>query len=148
MTIKLTAAGKVITKGGLPTCTCCGGCVETDCYGDWGPGYDSHPNSVTLTVDPIAGLNTTPYVVTLARVSKCEWTSPGPCAFGPDDIDFVRFDGCEFGWSASASVCLVAGYINWVGERGPIPVVPGNGNEFTDGPLGLYVGGLGNATVT
>jgi hypothetical protein len=34
---------RVVTRDGKPSCTCCDTCI-----GLWGPGYDTHPNNITL----------------------------------------------------------------------------------------------------
>lgn len=135
MVLKRTAEGKIITRDGKPSCTCCG---TVDCYGLWGPGYDTLPATVTIAVAPIGEFSTEWYEVTVARVAKCFWTSPSPCEFGPYDVDYVRYSG---GWIGSVNVCLAAGWVNWNGDK-----IGANG--FTDGPLGVYIGSPTNARVS
>ena len=74
MVIKRTPDGKIITRGGKPSCTCCG-CATVDCDGLWGPGYDNLPGDVFVKKEhdkDILDWNLNHY-----RVTKCWWPTPG-----------------------------------------------------------------------
>jgi len=58
MAIKITAGGKIITKGGLPSCTCCGGCSCAESLED------------SYEVDYAPGILT---AETVTRDSPCVW---------------------------------------------------------------------------
>jgi hypothetical protein len=110
-TIKLTAEGKVITKGGLPSCTCCGGCA-TNCDGPWGLGYDSLPETVEVRfVFPFEGLAST-----FTRIGKCAWQANEGAAYGMLQycVDWQITSAFTFTVSRPA--------------------------EFVDGPTGFYYG--------
>ena len=66
MAIKITAGGKIITKGGLPSCTCCGPCS---------------PNVTTIymehVVDP-GGSNTVTYITLTGSLNDGTFTGTGP----------------------------------------------------------------------
>ena len=56
-TIKTNASGKVVLKGGKPSCGCCG----CDPAALWGPGYDTRPDTLTVKNQ------------TLYRTGSCKW---------------------------------------------------------------------------
>jgi hypothetical protein len=116
-TIKITAEGKVITKGGIPSCTCC----YCGCDGLWGPGYDSLPETVQVRLFyPSEGSATT-----WIRTGKCVWESQDP--YFPGQLGLSNY--CVF-WETSNSFTGGVGYKD---------------GNFDDGPTGdyLYFGGSG-----
>lgn len=116
--IKTNAAGAVITRGGLPSCTCC--CASVDCTGLWGPGYDSLPGEVYVannTGTVLVDENLTHY---RAYGSKCQWHSPS------HNSQVVYVAGCM--WTVSAHEVFPSP-VAWIGYKK---------GQFSDGPLGQY----------
>jgi hypothetical protein len=148
-TIKITSNGLIITKDGRPSCTCCGG---EDCDGLWGPGYDTHPDTITVTVPALPEpYETVERISVMTRVSKCLWEGSGSCGEGPVEYEYVTYN-IGLGWHNRVTICqlpeLGSDYITFVGFKGN-PPVPGI-SDFDSGPLGSYVGDLviGTSTVT
>ena len=117
--LKRNADGKIITRDGKPSCTCC--CVTVDCYGLWGPGYDTLPGSVFVA-------NLTGVVLVDENVvhyrhlgGKCHWHSPS------HNSQVFFGNGCM--WFAVAHN-VTSPYGSWIGHKK---------GAFTDGPLGQYV---------
>ena len=78
-TIKLTSSGLVITKSGLPSCTCCGGCSCAESLDD------------TYSVE-VTGSPTNPSVLT--RDSPCVWIGEwNQTPFGMQPLELHCADG-------------------------------------------------------
>lgn len=103
--------GKIVTVTDAADCECC-----DTCGGPWGPGYDTHPNEVTLNIGSGTG---SPFLMT--RILKCDWLQAG------NVFIFVQFqrNSDPPTWRADAMVSLAVG--------------PGyKPDTFNEGPLGDY----------
>jgi hypothetical protein len=120
-TIKLTAEGKVITKDGLASCTCCDFCA-----GLWGPGYDDFNN--TYNMPPVAVITSSE----MTRVNKCSWVReelPEDCVFS-SCIAYVVF--------VPATEITVPYWFFYSSEG----YEGGKLGDFEDGPAGVYDFGI------
>jgi hypothetical protein len=104
-TIKLKD-GKVILKDGKASCVCC-----DPCAGLWGLGYDTHPNTVT-----VSGPSSPNFTGT--RVLKCDWVEGGV-------MQFVQYVSGSNRWHCHKRISGV-------------PTSAYKNGTFSDGPLGDY----------
>jgi hypothetical protein len=130
-TIKLTAEGKIITKGGLPSCTCCGEAFELAITYDWrGTGQydlDTHTSAFGEACGWSDGDGPVGFEYSCGEYGTyVAWLAGGSGA--QDDqsldgfervdvrVDKARTDGL---WTSSYNIECFAGWYDLNGGSGP-----------------------------